>query len=41
MKRISQDQEFSLEVNLEMSQFLKDFLQYLKVNEFLCVFMME
>ena len=38
MKRISQDEEFSPEVNLEMSLVLKDLLLYLKVNEFLCVY---
>jgi len=37
MKRISQDEEFSPEVNLEMFLVLKDLLLYLKVNEFSCV----
>ena len=37
MKHISQDEEFSPEVKLEMPPVLKDFLLYLKVNKFLCV----
>ena len=36
MKRISQYEEFSPEVNLEMSIVLKDLLLDLKVNEILC-----
>ena len=37
MKRTSQDEEFSFEVNLELAPVSDDFLQSLKENEFLCV----